>query len=133
MAVPEKTEAQKKAQKKYMEKFMVAQVRMERGKYERIQNHAATCGQSVNAYINGAIDSRIGTESPQEPAEATPGAGMVSLPSDTIKTAQKAAQNAGETVPQFIERAVDTQAKRDKTSLALGINPATGGKLEKEA
>ena len=55
----EKTEAQKKAQKKYMEKFMVAQVRMEREKYSRIQVHAEQQGQSVNAYINAAIDEKM--------------------------------------------------------------------------
>lgn len=63
----EKTEAQKKAQKKYMEKFMVAQVRMERAKYERIQAHAAVCGQSVNSYINEAIDDRMAQEIPGPP------------------------------------------------------------------
>ncbi len=46
--------------------------------------------------------------------------------------AQEAAQSVGETVPQFVERAVETQAKRDTSSLALGINPATGEKIAKE-
>lgn len=32
-----------------------------------------------------------------------------------------------------MERAVVTQAERDHNSLRLGINPAAGGKLEKEA
>lgn len=49
-----------------------------------------------------------------------------------MKTAQEAAESSGETVPQFIERAVQTQAQRDKTSLSLGIDPATGGKIGKE-
>ena len=48
------------------------------------------------------------------------------------KTAQEAAESSGETVPQFIERAVQTQAQRDKTSRSLGIDPATGGKIGKE-
>lgn len=59
--------------------------------------------------------------------------GMVYFPPDTMKAAQEAAEDTGEAVPDFIRRAVETQAKRDKTSLAMGINPATGGKLEKEA
>lgn len=71
--MPEKTEAQKKAQKKYMEKFMVAQVRMERDKYGRIQSHAEAQGQSVNAYINTAIDEKMAQEAAESPTSpATP-------------------------------------------------------------
>ena len=61
--VPEKTEAQKKAQKKYMEKFMVAQVRMERDKYVRIQAHAESQGESVNGFINRAISEAMERDS----------------------------------------------------------------------
>lgn len=69
--MPEKTEAQKKAQKKYMEKFMVAQVRMERDKYGRIQSHAEAQGQSVNAYINAAIDEKMAQEATESPTRPT--------------------------------------------------------------
>lgn len=55
------------------------------------------------------------------------------MPPDTLKTAQRAAEATGETMEQFMERAVVTQAERDHNSLRLGINPAAGGKLEKEA
>ena len=51
----EKTEAQKRAQKAYMEKFAVARVRMEREKYEAVQAHAEARGESVNGFINRAI------------------------------------------------------------------------------
>ena len=52
------------------------------------------------------------------------------------------AEGRGETVNGFIKRAVDsqmerdaveTQAQRDKSSLRMGLNPATGDKLEREA
>ena len=55
----EKTEAQKKAQQKYMEKFAVARVRMDREKYDRVQAHAEARSESVNAFINRAIESQI--------------------------------------------------------------------------
>lgn len=55
----EKTEAQKKAQQKYMEKFAVARVRMNREKYDRIQAHAEAQGESVNSFINRAIDNQM--------------------------------------------------------------------------
>ena len=120
----EKTEAQKKAQKKYMEKFVVAQVRMERTKYTDIQAAAAAAGESVNAYINGAIDTRMGAGSPQEAAETSAGAGVVSLPPNTLEAAEQAAKRTGETVAAFVTRAVANQEKRDDKSFKMGINPA---------
>lgn len=51
----EKTEAQKRAQRTYMEKFAVARVRMERDRYEAIHAHAEAQGESVNGFINRAI------------------------------------------------------------------------------
>lgn len=51
----EKTEAQKKAQRKYMEKFVIAKARMEPDKYELVKAHAEARDGSVNAFINRAI------------------------------------------------------------------------------
>lgn len=59
----EKTEAQKRAQKAYMEKFAVARVRMEREKYEAVQAHAEAHGESVNGFINRAISEAIERDS----------------------------------------------------------------------
>ena len=58
----EKTVAQKKAQQKYMDKFAVARVRMEREKYNIVQSHAESKGESVNAFINRAIDETMERE-----------------------------------------------------------------------
>ena len=55
--VGEQTEVQKKAQQKYMEKFAVARVRMDREKYDLVQAHAESRGESVNGFINRAIDT----------------------------------------------------------------------------
>lgn len=60
--MPEKTEAQKKAQQKYMEKFAVARVRMEREKYDLVQAHAESKGESVNGFINRAITETMERE-----------------------------------------------------------------------
>lgn len=128
--------ASTRAQNRYIAKaYDRINLTVPKGKKDTIQAHAEALGQSVNGFINAAIDVQMGnpSASPVEAPITHDGAGDGMLSSDTLKIAQEAAQNAGETVPRFIERAVDTQAKRDKTSLALGINPATGGKLEKEA
>ena len=55
----EKTDAQKRAQEKYMEKFAVARVRMDKARYETVQAHAKKQGESVNAFINRAIDETM--------------------------------------------------------------------------
>ena len=57
--MPEKTEAQKRAQKAYMEKFAVARVRMEREKYDAVQAHAEARGESVNGFVNRAISEAM--------------------------------------------------------------------------
>ena len=66
--MPEKTEAQKRAQKAYMEKFAVARVRMDREKYEAVQAHAEANSESVNGFINRAIEETM------ERDKAAPGA-----------------------------------------------------------
>ena len=55
----EKTDAQKRAQKVYMEKFAVARVRMDRPQYERVQAHAEAHSESVNGFINRAIQGAM--------------------------------------------------------------------------
>ena len=55
----EKTEAQKKAQQKYMERFAVARVRMDRERYDAVQAHAEARSESVNGFINRAITETI--------------------------------------------------------------------------
>lgn len=135
----EKTDAQKRAQKTYMEKFVRVEIRMDATQRAALQAHAEAHSESVNGFINRAISEameRDGGGMPSETAqrglEGPCGAGAVSLPSETLEAAQKAAEAAGEAVPVFVARAVETQAQRDKAALRLGINPVTGGKLEKE-
>lgn len=64
----EKTEAQKKAQRKYMEKFVVAKARMDPKKYEIVKAHAEAVDGSVSVFINRAITETM------ERDKAAPGA-----------------------------------------------------------
>lgn len=66
MTMPEKTEAQKRAQKNYMDKFAIARVRMEKSRYEDIQAHAAAQGESVNGFINRAITETMERDTTKE-------------------------------------------------------------------
>lgn len=92
-------------------------VRMPKGRKDEIQIFAAQTGESVNGFINRAIGEAMG-ESPQQPAGAPQGDGAILTPA-ALKTAQEAAQRAGETVPAFVGRAVETQAQRDKVMQAM--------------
>lgn len=92
-------------------------VRMPKGRKDEIQTFAAQTGESVNGFINRAIGEAMG-ESPQQSAGAPQGEGAILTPA-ALKTAQEAAQRAGETVPAFVGRAVETQAQRDRLMQAM--------------
>lgn len=85
-----------------------------KGQKEVVQAHATARGESVNGFIGRAIVEtmeRDGVGGPKQAAGAAQRAGVVSLPSETLETAQRAAEDAGEATEQFISRAVETQAK----------------------
>lgn len=103
-------------------------VRMPKGRKDEIQTFAAQTGESVNGFINRAIGEAMG-ESPQKPAGAPQGEGAILTPA-ALKTAQEAAQRAGETVPAFVGRAVETQAQRDKIMQAMRAKEKAPDKSE---
>lgn len=150
------SKAQIKATAKYEAKtYDKTLIRLPKGRLDEIRAHIEPAGESLNGFIGRAILEAMKRDGggvatpgappveqalaemsagrPQEDAESTQSGGVVFLPHDTLEAAQRAADAAGEAVPDFIRRAVDTQTQRDKSSLKLGINPVTGGKLEKEA
>ena len=51
----EKTPAQKKAQKAYMEKFARVEMRIEKDLRDTLQAHVAARDESVNAFLQRAI------------------------------------------------------------------------------
>ena len=61
MATP-KTAAQKREQSAYMEKFAVVHVRMSKEQHEIIKAHAEARGESVNGFINRAIEETMERE-----------------------------------------------------------------------
>ena len=118
-----------KAQQKAVNKYMAANydrinLTVPKGRKDEIQAFAAQTGESVNGFINRAIGEAMG-ESPQKPAGAPQGELALLTPA-ALKTAQEAAQRAGETVPAFVSRAVDIQAKRDKIMQGLKTKQEEG-------
>lgn len=131
------SEAQRRAVAKYnAANYERVELRLKRGKKDTVKAHAESYGESLNEFVNRAIDcqmERDGAGGPQEAAGAAAGAGGISLSSDTLESAQQAAERTGEAPAVFVARAIAAQAKRDGNSLKLGINPVTGDKLKREA
>lgn len=63
MAAKVKTEAEIRAQKKYMEKFCEVKVRMTTDRREKVQKHAASMKESATTFINRAIDETMSRDS----------------------------------------------------------------------
>lgn len=101
-----------KAQQRATNKYKKANYdRMElvvpKGRKEEIKAAAAAAGESANAFINGAIDARMSAGGSQGP-------GGLSISPAALEAAREAAEAAGETLPVFVERAIETQAARDR-------------------
>lgn len=118
------SEAQKKSAQKWdaanLDRVSIA---MPKGMKDTVKAAAAVAGESMNQYIIGATEQRI--NGLQQPAGAPQGEGAILTP-ETLKTAQEAAQRTGETVPAFVSRAVDIQAKRDKIMQGLKTKQEEG-------
>ena len=82
-------------------------------------------GCSVD-YLLGRTDNPL--ESLSKALNSPQSAGAVTLPSDDIKTAQEAAEAQGEETVQFIERAITTQAERDRVQRIINKQSKKGGK-----
>jgi len=68
--MPEKTEAQKRAQKRYMGKLARVEITMTPEKQQRLRDHAEARGESVNGFVNRAIDEAMEREMTAEEAIA---------------------------------------------------------------
>lgn len=103
-----------KAQQKAVNKYMAANydrinLTVPKGKKETIQSHAEAQGQSVNGFINRAIDHEMERDSaggPQEAAGAPAGAGGVSVSLTAVRAAQEAAEATEDPLLAFLAQGV---------------------------
>lgn len=113
-----------KAQQASVNKYVKANydrvnVTMPKGKKEVIKAHAETRGESVNAFIGRAIDETMERDNGAVSGSVAQTGGNTILTPKALTQARSAAEAAGETVEAFIERAVTTQAERDKIARGL--------------
>lgn len=113
------SKAQQKAQNKWIAKaYDRINLTVPKGKKDTIQAHAEAQGESVNGFINRAIDHEMERDTTRDPSKATGahlGYGAISIP-PTIKAVREAPEASGEELPVFVTRAAETQAQRDALS-----------------
>ena len=90
-----------------------------KGKKDIIKAHAEANSESVNGFIGRAIDETMERDNAAVSGSAAQTCGDTLLTPKALTQAQAAAKSAGETVPELIERAVETQAKRDDLTRKL--------------
>ena len=112
-----------KAQQKAVNKYMAANydrinLTIPKGQRDIIKAHADSQGESTNAFIGRAIQETM--ERDTGGVQEATGPGGLSLPPEALKTAQDAAEAAGETVPVFVARAIEIRAKLDQRKKPKG-------------
>lgn len=127
------SDAKKKANAKWdSENMATLACKVKKDHADKFKAYCSEIGKTSNAVLRECVLSCIGEatgESPQRPAGAPQGEGAILTPA-TLKTAQEAAQRAGETVPAFVGRAVETQAQRDKVMQAMRTKEKAPDKSE---
>lgn len=117
------TEAKKKGNRKWdaanLDRLSIA---APKGRKDAVKAHAEARGESVNGFINRAIDETMERDclTPDSAPERPGGGGGIHLPPEALKTAQSAAEAAKELLPDFVSRAIENQAQRDKVARKLG-------------
>lgn len=122
MAESKYSEAQKKSARKWdaanLDRVSVA---MPRGRKDAIRERAAAQGESMNGFINAAIDSAI---SQQDAPQCTVSDFTAMSASEDAERVKAHTERTGETIEVFIRRAIADTIKRDTVLLRMGMNPA---------
>lgn len=109
------SKAQQRAVHKYVkDNYDRIELTVPKGRKAELKALADSRGQSVNAFVNEAIDAAVSGVAVQ--------AGGALLTAKALTEASSAAESAGETVEAFIERAIETQAARDKRARDLHLD-----------
>ena len=109
------SKAQQRAVHKYVkDNYDRIELTVPKGRKAELKALADSRGQSVNAFVNEAIDAAVSGVAVQ--------VGGALLTAKALTEARSAAESAGETVEAFIERAIETQAARDKRARDLHLD-----------
>ena len=56
------SEARRRANDKWREKFELIQFRVPKGKKQVLQEHTAQCGESLNGFLNRVVDQALSAD-----------------------------------------------------------------------
>ena len=112
--MPERTEAQKKAQKKYIQKFSRIEIRVDEQKRNLMQDHAKSRNESVNSFINRAIDETIIKDKGSEKQSINDIEITITVPKKAKDRIMDHLSLFGEDLNGFISRAIVETMKRDR-------------------
>lgn len=116
------SEAQKKSARKWDAANLArVSVAMPRGRKDAIRERAAAQGESMNGFINAAIDSAL---SPQDVPQCAVSDFTAMAVSEDAERVKEHTERTGETTEDFIRRAIADTIKRDTVLLRMGMNPA---------
>lgn len=126
------SKAQQRATNRYISKaYDRVNLTVPKGHGAKIKAHAEARGESTNGFIKRAISEAMERDTTGlVPVPAAPIGDT--LASETLEAVQEVIAATGESVPEYVDRAVTTQAKRDAVSIRMGINPATNMKASRE-
>lgn len=139
------SKAQQKAVSKYMkENYDVYQIRMPKGRKSELQKYAAQREESLNGFINRAINEAIardGSEKPADTFQSVPGvpvpplqevaaqavsAPAMAIPPEKLNQAKAHAEARRESIGGFLARAIDETIERDKNAPAASQGDSEG-------
>jgi hypothetical protein len=107
------SKAQQKAVTKYVkENYDRFGMTMQKGKLDTIKAHVETNGESVNRFINRAIDEAL-------ERDTVPSSESTLISPELLKAVQENVTATGESIPVFFERAIKQQMERDKITRKL--------------
>ena len=86
-----------------------------KGQKDTIKAAAALCGESVNAYILGAVRDKLEGRMVDAPA------GVLQLSPEYAAKIKQHAAAFGLNEQRFLQRAVEQQIERDRRAVALGV------------
>lgn len=108
------SESKKKANMKWDSANMATLAcKVKKDQAERFKAYCAGIGETANSLLQSYVNECVANGGAQPAASPQESASEV-LTRETLHKAQQAAELTGETVAAFVDRAVETQAQRDK-------------------
>ena len=114
------SKAQQRSVNKYVkENYDRINVTFSKGRKEVIKAFADAQGESVNGFINRAVNAAM--SGVQAAGDHAPAPRVT--PEQSVKISEHI-KRTGETPEEFVDRAIEDTIARDAVSLSMGINPA---------